>query len=145
MGRCRVTACGAENLLVHVRFPAEEAPRPLWHIGDLCQPSHGNCSFFLMCLFFLPWLVLLLFLMIHNQPTISRATPITIGKYRIAACPRSLAGGRFGAQVSIASGSGSATTDRVICFHDDFPTHDAAAQFAITQGIHWAQAATRPQ
>jgi hypothetical protein len=98
-----------------------------------------------MCLFSLPWLVLLHFLMIHNKTKTSRSPFISIGKYRIAACPRSLASGRFGAQVSIASGSGSASTDRVMCFHDDFSTHDAAALFALTQGIYWAQAATRTQ
>ncbi len=66
-----------------------------------------------------------------------------MGKYRIAACPRPLSGGRFAAQVSIASGSGSATTDRVMRFHDEFASHDAAADFAIEQGIDWVRDTTR--
>jgi hypothetical protein len=70
--------------------------------------------------------------------------PITMGKYRIAACPRQLPCGQFAAQVSIASGSGSASTDRVMRFFDEFPSHDAAAQFAIAQGIDWVHAAMRP-
>lgn len=84
------------------------------------------------------------FLMIQNTPT-SLLSPVTIGKYRIAACPRPLGSGRFEAQVSIASGRGSASTDRVMRFSDDFPTHDAAAHYALSQGINWVCAATRTQ
>jgi len=80
--------------------------------------------------------------MIHNDKTASQS-PITIGKYRIAACPRLLDGGRFAAQVSIASGRGSASTDRVMRFVDDFPTHDAAACYAIEQGLNWVRETTR--
>ena len=84
------------------------------------------------------------FLMIQNTP-ISLLSPVTIGKYRIAACPRPLGSGRFEAQVSIASGRGSASTDRVMRFSDDFSTHDAAAHYALSQGINWVCAATRTQ
>lgn len=66
-----------------------------------------------------------------------------MGKYRIAACPRPLLSGLFAAQVSIASGRGSASTDRVMRFVDEFSTHDAAASYAIAQGIDWVSAATR--
>ena len=86
----------------------------------------------------------LVFLMIHNN-NISKLTPVTVGKYRIAACPSPLIGGRFAAQVSIASGRGSASTDRVIRYTDDFASLDAAAHYAMAQGIDWARAATRPQ
>ena len=70
-----------------------------------------------------------------------------MGKYRIAACPEQLPCGQFAAQVSIASGRGSASTDRVMRFHDDFPTRDAAASYAMAQGIDWVHATTttRPQ
>ncbi len=87
----------------------------------------------------------LTFLMNHNKKTIASLHPVTIGKYRIAACPRNLESGRFGAQVSIASGQGSASTDRVMSFYDEFTTHDAAAHFALQQGIHWVHTATRTQ
>ena len=66
-----------------------------------------------------------------------------MGKYRIAACPRQLACGRFAAQVSIASGRGSASTDRVMRFHDQFSSQDAAARFALDQGIDWVRDNTR--
>ena len=81
--------------------------------------------------------------MIFNTTTTVSA-PVTMGKYRIAALPRQLPCGQFAAQVSIASGSGSATTDRVMRFYDEFPSHDAAARYAIAQGIDWVRAATRP-
>ena len=68
-----------------------------------------------------------------------------MGKYRIAAFPQPLTSGRFGALVSIASGSGSASTDRVMRFCDDFPSHDAAAHYALSQGIIWVSKTTRPQ
>ena len=93
----------------------------------------------------LPWLVRLYFLMIQNNHKIASLHPVIIGKYRIAACSKPLLSGRFGAQVSIASGHGSASTDRVMSFFDDFSTQDAAARFAIAQGIDWVQTATRSQ
>ena len=67
-----------------------------------------------------------------------------MGKYRIAACPRQLEDWQYAAQVSIASGSGSASTDRVMRFHNEFPTHAAAAHYAIAQGIDWVRETTRP-
>lgn len=82
------------------------------------------------------------FPMIHNN-NFSLLSPVTMGKYRIAACPRPLTSGRFEAQVSIASGSGSASTDRVMRFCDDFSTHDAAAHYALAQGIDWVYEKTR--
>lgn len=81
-----------------------------------------------------------MFLMIHTNDhhrTIPRPSPLTLGKYRIAALPRPLLGGLFAAQVSIASGHGSASTDRVIRFDSAFSSHDAAADYALAQGIDW--------
>jgi hypothetical protein len=84
------------------------------------------------------------FLMIHTTTTTTtRRSPLTLGKYRIAACPRPLPGGFFAAQVSIASGSGSASTARLMRFDSAFPTHDAAANYAIAQGIDWVQDTAR--
>ena len=89
--------------------------------------------------------------MIHNYNDMTISTsnpstsPITMGKYRIAACLRPLDCGRFAAQVSIASGSGRGTTDRVMRFHDLFLTHEAAAHYALAQGIVWVHETTRTQ
>jgi hypothetical protein len=91
-----------------------------------------------------------MYLMIHKfkTTTIPGISPLTMGRYRIAACPRLLPGGLFAAQVSIASGHGSASTARVMRFTDEFTTHDAAADYAIAQGIDWvhelARQAARP-
>jgi hypothetical protein len=88
-----------------------------------------------------------MFLMIYNDSisALKRLSPLTLGKYRIAACPRPLSSGRFAAQVSIASGQGSASTDRVMRFHDEFTTHDAAARYAVAQGIDWVNEAISAQ
>lgn len=69
-------------------------------------------------------------------------TAITVGKYRIAACPRALPSGRFAAQVSVASGQGSASTARIMSFVDDFATHDDATQYALAQGMDWVNGVT---
>lgn len=67
-----------------------------------------------------------------------------MGKYRIAACPQPLPCGHFAAQVSIASGRGSASTDRVMRFHDAFTSLQAASDYAMVQGIDWVRGNTRP-
>jgi hypothetical protein len=81
--------------------------------------------------------------MIHTSPN-SLLTPITMGKYRIAACPRPLDSGLFEAQVSIASGSGRASTDRVMRFCNAFHSHDAAAHYALARGIDWVDQTRQP-
>jgi hypothetical protein len=81
--------------------------------------------------------------MIYNKNVISSPSTVTMGKYRIAACPRLLSSGLFAAQVSIASGHGSASTDRVMRFVDEFSTKDAAAHYAMVQGIDWVSATTK--
>jgi len=68
---------------------------------------------------------------------------ITLGKYRIAACPRALPSGRFAAQVSVASGRGSASTARIMCFIDDFATHADASNYALAQGLDWVHEASQ--
>ena len=86
----------------------------------------------------------LMFLMIHDiNTTISRLSPLTLGKYRIAANPRLLPGGLFAAQVSIASGSGSSCTARLMRFHNEFTTIEAAADYAMAQGIDWVHDTAR--
>jgi hypothetical protein len=53
--------------------------------------------------------------------TLSSTAPLTLGRYRISAC-----------------------TDRVMRFTEDFPTHEAAASYAMAQGIDWVRDAARP-
>jgi len=50
---------------------------------------------------------------------------------------RPLGGGLFTAAVSIRSGRGSMTHDRVVRFVPVFDTHDQAARFATDQALAW--------
>jgi hypothetical protein len=68
--------------------------------------------------------------------------PISMGKYRIEPCFRALPNGAFGAQVSVASGHGSASTDRVMRFVPEFATPDAASQYALEEGVLWVERQT---
>ena len=79
--------------------------------------------------------------MMYRQFAAAQEAATTIGKYRIAAMPARLGAGQFCAQVSIASGQGQASTDRVMRFTPVFPSQDAAAQYALEQGIGWAHSA----
>jgi len=49
----------------------------------------------------------------------------------------------FAAQVSIASGHGSASTARLIRYDSAFSTHEAASDYAMAQGIDWVHDTTR--
>jgi len=68
--------------------------------------------------------------------------PIAMGKYRIEPCSRALPNGTFGAQVSVASGRGSASTDRVMRFVPEFATPAAASQYALEEGVLWVERQT---
>jgi hypothetical protein len=50
---------------------------------------------------------------------------------------RPIDGGRFAAAVSIRSGAGSMTHDRVMRFVPIFDTHDQATRFAAEQALAW--------
>jgi hypothetical protein len=68
--------------------------------------------------------------------------PISMGKFRIQPCSRALPNGAFGAQVSVASGHGSASTDRVMRFVPEFATPAAASQYALDEGMLWVERQT---
>jgi hypothetical protein len=68
--------------------------------------------------------------------------PLAMGKYRIEPCSRALPNGTFGAQVSVASGHGSASTDRVMRFVPEFATSAAASQYALDEGVLWVERQT---
>jgi hypothetical protein len=50
---------------------------------------------------------------------------------------RPVDGGRLSAAVSIRSGTGSMTHDRVLRFDPVFATHDQATRFAARQALAW--------
>ncbi len=64
-------------------------------------------------------------------------TSLQVGKYLISPIIRRLESDRFAASVSIRSGRGSQTLDRVLRFVPDFGSHDQAARFATEQALSW--------
>ncbi len=66
---------------------------------------------------------------------------LQIGKYLVSPLVSAVPGGagdaRFGAAVSIRSGRGSMTHDRVVRFVPDFGSHEEATRFAVDQARAW--------
>ena len=70
--------------------------------------------------------------------------PTQVGKYLVSPLTRLDDSGRHHASVSIRSGRGRATHDRVMRFSAHFDTAADAARFALEQGIAWIDAAAQP-
>jgi hypothetical protein len=64
-------------------------------------------------------------------------TNTTVGKYLVSPLTRLLDDGRYAASVSIRSGSGSGTHDRVLRLASVFADHAAAAHYATSEGLRW--------
>jgi hypothetical protein len=64
----------------------------------------------------------------------------TIGKYLISPLIKALGNGWFATSVSIRSGSGTATTDRVLRLTRLFRCTKEAAAFAHTEAMQWIAA-----
>lgn len=62
---------------------------------------------------------------------------IEVGKYLVSPLTKRLGDGRYAASVSIRTGRGSATHDRVMRFAPLFETSQAAAHYATRQGLTW--------
>jgi hypothetical protein len=69
---------------------------------------------------------------------------IEIGKYLVSPLTKRLEDGRYAASVSIRSGRGSGTHDRVMRFVAPFATRQAAIRYAIDQGLAWIGASAVP-
>lgn len=81
--------------------------------------------------------------MADSQPIVSRDpshAPLTLGKYHITPLTKALDEGGFGCSVSIRSGSGSGTTDRVVRLPRHFYDRVAAAAYALEEGLRWVSA-----
>jgi hypothetical protein len=63
--------------------------------------------------------------------------PIKLGKYLVSPLTRRLDDGRYASSVSIRSGRGSATLDRVLRFTRMFATPLEALCYAAEQGQYW--------
>ncbi len=84
----------------------------------------------------------------HVSERLLIATPFKVGKYLVTPYTRLIDDGRFAAVVSIRSGTGSMTHDRVLRFVPAFDTVPQATRFAIAQALAWIgqpeRAAHRP-
>ncbi|MBI5256707.1 MAG: hypothetical protein HY855_09420 [Burkholderiales bacterium] len=67
----------------------------------------------------------------------ARTTPITLGKYLVSPLARLTDEGHYAPSVSIRTGRGSATHDRVLRFHRHFGTAREALHYATVQGREW--------
>ena len=62
---------------------------------------------------------------------------ITVGKYLVSPLTKLLANGWYACSVSIRSGRGQATTDRVLRLTRMFRDSVAAAEYALAEGLQW--------
>ena len=84
--------------------------------------------------------------MTTNQPAQKAAiTPRQIGRYLVSPLVKATEHGSFASSVSIRSGSGSATTDRVLRLTGLFRCATDAAAFAHSEALRWIDAARSPQ
>jgi len=71
--------------------------------------------------------------------TTTRDKTFSVGKYLVSPLTRLTDAGNYAASVSIRSGNGSGTHDRVFRFAQRFATSECASRYAIEQGIGWLQ------
>jgi hypothetical protein len=64
---------------------------------------------------------------------------IEVGRYRVSPMTLTRDDGGFNAVVSIRSGQGTASVDRVMQFKPSFPSRQAALRYARAEGLAWAQ------
>ena len=69
---------------------------------------------------------------------------IAVGKYLVSPLIRHTDNGDFAASVSIRSGRGSGTHDRVMRFTPRFTSHAQALRYATEQGLGWVRERTAP-
>lgn len=67
----------------------------------------------------------------------SDSAAMRVGKYLISPLVKAVEGDWFACSVSIRSGTGSATTDRVVRLTRLFRSRTAAADYALGEGLQW--------
>lgn len=119
---------GAVPLAAHFRRPHPQAPGhpsgegastvlPPLHTDDACRPAGGG-----------------------DEPTRARR----LGKFLISPLIKAVGHGWFASSVSIRSGSGSATTDRVLRLPQAFRSATEAAMYAHEEALRWIVESTLP-
>jgi hypothetical protein len=79
----------------------------------------------------------------HLDPQQRPLLPRTIGKYLVSPLIRAIGNGWFASSVSIRSGSGAGTTDRILRLTRLFRCAAEAATFAHAEGAQWIDASGR--
>jgi hypothetical protein len=69
----------------------------------------------------------------HN----SKHDPLAVGKYLISPMTRAVENGWYTCSVSIRSGRGQSTTDRVLRLTRLFRDSVSAAEYALAEGLQW--------
>jgi hypothetical protein len=69
---------------------------------------------------------------------------LNVGKYLISPLTKALENGWYACSVSIRSGRGRGTTDRVVRLTRLFRDRCAAAEYALQEGLQWVGISTRP-
>ena len=81
---------------------------------------------------------------VYPLTSTSNNQSIAIGKYLVSPLSKQLADGQYAASVSIRSGRGSASTDRVMRFKGSFFSENAAHHYAREQGMAWVSESRQP-
>lgn len=71
-------------------------------------------------------------------------TKIAVGKYLVSPLAKPQGEGRYAASVSIRSGRGSATHDRVLRFNRIFDSATAAMHYATEHALGWIDERSAP-
>lgn len=71
-------------------------------------------------------------------------TQLEVGKYLVSPTAKAQGEGRFAASVSIRSGHGSATHDRVLRFSRIFDSAAAAVHYATEYALAWIRNSAAP-
>lgn len=75
--------------------------------------------------------------------TTIQETSFTIGRYRVSPLTRDTGDTNYQAAVSIRSGTGRASCDRVFTFTPIFNSRQSARRYAAREGAQWALRAAR--
>lgn len=87
----------------------------------------------------------MIFMMIsHNIPYTCASSQLAVGKYLVSPLAKPLGEGRYAASVSIRSGKGSATHDRVMRFSGLFDTAASALHYATEHALGWIKERSAP-
>jgi hypothetical protein len=79
--------------------------------------------------------------MVQHARADGASPPVNIGRYLVSPLTKPMANGWFASSVSIKSGSGSETTDRVLRLTRVFQSAAEAAAYAMQEGRQWISAA----